>query len=75
MQIRTSQRFLDSSETPQAVIIDAKVTEKYSISDRVMHAKLGEGTVIGIEGNKLSIVFDSGGAKKVIASFVSHLNN
>ena len=75
MQIRTSQRFLDSSETPQTVIIDAKVTEKYSISDRVMHAKLGEGTVIGIEGNKLSIVFDSGGAKKVIASFVSHLNN
>ena len=75
MQIRTSQRFLDSSETPQAVIIDAKVTEKYSISDRVMHAKLGEGTVIGIEGNKLSIVFDSGGAKKVIASFVSHLND
>ena len=40
-----------------------------------MHTKLGEGTVIGIEGNKLSIVFDSGGAKKVIASFVSHLNN
>ena len=75
MQIRTSQRFLDSSETPHAVTIDAKVTEKYSISDRVMHAKLGEGTVIGIEGNKLSIVFDSGGAKKVIASFVSHLNN
>ena len=75
MQIRTSQRFLDSSETPQAVIIDAKVTEKYSISDRVMHTKLGEGTVIGIEGNKLSIVFDSGGAKKVIASFVSHLND
>ena len=75
MQIRTSQRFLDNSETPQTVIIDAKVTEKYSISDRVMHAKLGEGTVIGIEGNKLSIVFDSGGAKKVIASFVSHLNN
>lgn len=75
MQIRTSQRFLDSSETTQAVIIDAKVTEKYSISDRVMHTKLGEGTVIGIEGNKLSIVFDSGGAKKVIASFVSHLND
>ena len=75
MQIRTSQRFLDSSETPQAVIIDAKVTEKYSISDRVMHTKLGEGTVIGIEGNKLSIVFDSGGAKKVIASFVSHLTD
>ena len=75
MQIRTSQRFLDSSETPHAVTIDAKVTEKYSISDRVMHTKLGEGTVIGIEGNKLSIVFDSGGAKKVIASFVSHLND
>ncbi|MDB4008463.1 UvrD-helicase domain-containing protein [Amylibacter sp.] len=75
MQIRTSQRFLDSSETPHAVTIDAKVTEKYSISDRVMHTKLGEGTVIGIEGNKLSIVFDSGGAKKVIASFVSHLTD
>ncbi|MDC0581686.1 UvrD-helicase domain-containing protein [Amylibacter sp.] len=75
MQIRTSQRILDSSETPHAVTIDAKVTEKYSISDRVMHTKLGEGTVIGIEGNKLSIVFDSGGAKKVIASFVSHLTD
>ncbi len=46
MQIRTSQRFLDSSETPQAVIIDAKVTEKYSISDRVMHTKLGEALLL-----------------------------
>lgn len=75
MQARTSQRFLNKSENSQGITIDAKVTKKYSISDRVMHVKLGNGTVIGIEGDKLSIVFDSGGAKKVVANFVSHIQD
>ena len=75
MQARTSQRFLNKSDNTQGITIDAKVSKKYSISDRVMHVKLGNGTVIGIEGDKLSIVFDSGGAKKVVANFVSHIDD
>ena len=71
MQARTSQRGLHQPNNPKGIIIDAKVMQNYSITDRVIHGKFGIGTVIGIEGDKLSIVFDAGGAKKVVASFVT----
>ena len=75
MQARTSQRGLSQTEKPKGVVIDAKVLATYAITDRVMHVKFGIGTVIGIEGDKLSIVFDAGGAKKVVASFVTPAND
>jgi DNA helicase-2/ATP-dependent DNA helicase PcrA len=71
MQARTSQRGLSQPTEKKSVVIDAKVLASYAITDRVMHSKFGIGTVIGIEGDKLSIVFDAGGAKKVVASFVT----
>jgi DNA helicase-2/ATP-dependent DNA helicase PcrA len=42
----------------------------YKVGDRVRHLKFGLGTVAGIEGNKLSIDFDSVGRKRVIESFI-----
>ena len=75
MQARTSQRLLNQSNNPKGIIIDAKVMQNYSITDRIIHGKFGIGTVIGIEGDKLSIVFDAGGAKKVVASFVTHADD
>jgi DNA helicase-2/ATP-dependent DNA helicase PcrA len=42
----------------------------YSIGDRVFHIKFGNGNVIAIEGNKLTIQFDKAGEKRVVDSFV-----
>ncbi|MFV0297946.1 MAG: ATP-dependent helicase, partial [Hyphomicrobiaceae bacterium] len=38
--------------------------------DRVLHRKFGEGTVSHVEGEKLTIDFDAGDTKRVVASFV-----
>ena len=37
---------------------------------RVRHQKFGAGTVVEVDGNKLSIEFDDGERKRVVASFV-----
>jgi hypothetical protein len=42
----------------------------YNVGDRVVHARFGGGTVVGVDGNKLLIVFDSGQRAHVIDSFV-----
>jgi DNA helicase-2/ATP-dependent DNA helicase PcrA len=42
----------------------------YAAGDRVRHQKFGPGTVTLVDGNKLTIEFDSGDRKRVVASFV-----
>ena len=42
----------------------------FSIGDRVFHMKFGNGDVIAVEGNKLTIAFDKAGEKRVVDSFV-----
>jgi len=42
----------------------------FSIGDRVFHIKFGNGDVIAVEGNKLTIAFDKAGEKRVVDSFV-----
>jgi DNA helicase II / ATP-dependent DNA helicase PcrA len=42
----------------------------YKIGDRVFHQKFGNGNVVHVEGNKLTIAFDKAGEKKVVDSFV-----
>ena len=37
---------------------------------RVRHEKFGLGTVTTVDGNKLTIDFDDGSTKRVVASFV-----
>ena len=39
-------------------------------ADRVFHQKFGNGTIIAIDGNKLTIQFDKAGQKRVVDSFV-----
>jgi ATP-dependent DNA helicase UvrD/PcrA len=42
----------------------------FGLGEKVLHRKFGYGTVAGVEGNKLTIDFESAGRKKVIDSFV-----
>jgi DNA helicase II / ATP-dependent DNA helicase PcrA len=46
------------------------VTSAYKVGDRVFHQKFGNGNVVQVEGNKLTIAFDKAGQKKVVDSFV-----
>ena len=45
----------------------------YAVGDRVFHQKFGNGNVVQVEGNKLTIAFDKAGEKKVVDSFVERV--
>ena len=42
----------------------------FKSGDRVIHASFGPGTVIHVDGNKLDILFDKAGQKRLMDSFV-----
>jgi DNA helicase-2/ATP-dependent DNA helicase PcrA len=45
----------------------------FTIGDRVFHQKFGNGDVVAVDGNKLTIQFDKAGEKRVVDSFVERL--
>jgi DNA helicase-2/ATP-dependent DNA helicase PcrA len=56
--------YLDSTVT------DDPVSRRFDVGQRVFHDKFGYGRVATVEGNKLDVVFETSGAKKVIDAFV-----
>jgi DNA helicase-2/ATP-dependent DNA helicase PcrA len=50
--------------------VDHGTASPYSQGQRVFHLKFGYGTIAALEGNKLTIDFESTGRKKVLDSFV-----
>jgi hypothetical protein len=44
--------------------------DPFAIGDRVAHAKFGVGTVESVDDNKITVMFDADGCKKVVASFL-----
>ena len=48
-------------------------TSAFAVGDRVFHIKFGNGDVIAIDGNKLTILFDKAGEKRVVDSFVERV--
>ncbi|MCY1669201.1 ATP-dependent helicase [Rhizobium sp. SL86] len=46
---------------------------KFSVGDRVFHIKFGNGNVVTVEGNKLTIDFDRAGQKRVLDGFVERV--
>jgi DNA helicase-2/ATP-dependent DNA helicase PcrA len=45
----------------------------FSVGDRVFHLKFGNGNVVAVDGNKLTIQFDKAGEKRVVDSFVERV--
>jgi DNA helicase-2/ATP-dependent DNA helicase PcrA len=45
-------------------------SSNFSVGDRVFHVKFGNGNVVAVDGNKLTIQFDKAGEKRVVDSFV-----
>jgi DNA helicase-2/ATP-dependent DNA helicase PcrA len=71
MQERAGQRGLSQAKEARHMTIDATAVPAYDLGVRVFHQKFGYGAVIGTEGDKLEIVFDKAGVKKVVAKFVT----
>jgi DNA helicase-2/ATP-dependent DNA helicase PcrA len=46
------------------------VNSRFNTGDRVFHLKFGNGNVVAVDGNKLTIQFDKAGEKRVVDSFV-----
>jgi DNA helicase-2/ATP-dependent DNA helicase PcrA len=44
---------------------------EFGVGDRVFHQKFGNGNVVAVDGNKLTIAFDKAGEKRVVDSFVT----
>jgi DNA helicase-2/ATP-dependent DNA helicase PcrA len=51
------------SDTPSA----------FTVGDRVFHMKFGNGNIVSIEGNKLTVDFDKAGQKRVLDGFVERV--
>jgi DNA helicase-2/ATP-dependent DNA helicase PcrA len=43
---------------------------RFSVGDRVFHLKFGPGSVVAVEGNKLTVDFDKAGQKRVLEGFL-----
>jgi len=54
----------------ELVAKSAGTTSAYAEGGRVLHLKFGPGTVIAVDGNKLTVDFDKAGRKMVLDSFV-----
>ena len=49
------------------------VSSPFRNGDRVFHIKFGNGNVVAVDGNKLTIQFDKAGEKRVVDSFVERV--
>ncbi len=49
------------------------VSSAFTRGDRVFHIKFGNGNVVAVDGNKLTIQFDKAGEKRVVDSFVERV--
>lgn len=61
---------LRSSALPAKGVVSAEGT-LFVRGDRVFHDKFGYGRVVNIDGHKLDILFDQGGQKRVMDSFLA----
>jgi DNA helicase-2/ATP-dependent DNA helicase PcrA len=57
----SSERSVHSTPSPQG---------EWSVGDRVTHDKFGTGTLMVVSGNRLTVNFDRGGQKTILAHFI-----
>jgi hypothetical protein len=66
-----AEKFPKATPLPQPPIAAEVPVSSFSLGQRVAHARFGDGTVSGVEGNKLEIEFDKIGQKTILDSFVT----
>ena len=75
LQSRSQQRPISHPYESKSTIIDMKAVSSFTIGERVFHQKFGYGKVVAIEGDKLEIDFEKAGSKKVVARFITGVDD
>ena len=65
-----SSGFQPQSQSRPTFTKRTETADGLSVGGRVSHPSFGEGTILVIDGNKLDIIFDRMGRKRVLESFV-----
>ena len=71
LQARAAERSVSQPSESRNTVIDLNAVSSFVVGQRVFHQKFGYGAVAGIEGDKLEIVFEKAGTKKVVSRFIS----
>ena len=74
LQSRSQQRGMGVPAEARNMTIDMDAVSAFTEGERVFHQKFGYGEIVGIEGDKLIIVFDKAGSKHVVARFIVSAN-
>ncbi|MEP3055034.1 UvrD-helicase domain-containing protein [Ascidiaceihabitans sp.] len=75
LQARSQQRPVSQPAESKNTIIDMTAVSSFTVGERVFHQKFGYGAVLEIEGDKLEIEFEKAGTKKVVAKFISGVDD
>lgn len=75
LQSRSQQRTVSQPSKSKTTTIDMKVVSSFTVGERVFHQKFGYGGVTAIEGDKLEIDFEKAGLKKVVARFITGVDD
>ncbi len=65
------QKYRDQNGRQEAVIIEGKTAPIFGLNDAVIHPSLGAGTVVGVEAEKVSVIFTNGKSAKVMANYLT----
>ena len=68
------QKYRTQNGRQETVIIEGKTAPIFGLNDAVIHPSLGAGTVVGVEAEKVSVIFTNGKSAKVMANYLT-MNN
>ena len=64
------KRGLRSPKEARNLVIDAEAISSFTMGQRVFHRKFGYGEITAMEGDKMTVVFEHSGEKRVVASYL-----
>ena len=65
---RTNETF--GNDNKDIITIDTTVVETKDLTKRIFHQKFGYGQVLSTDGDKLTILFEKAGEKKILAKYI-----
>ena len=70
---REAQRKAPLTIEGELIAKSTGTVSSFTVGERVFHQKFGNGNVVAVDGNKLTIAFDKAGEKRVVDSFVERV--
>jgi len=75
LQSRSQNRPSQQAPKQKSDIIDLSAVNSFTIGERVFHQKFGYGKIVVIDNDKLEIDFEKAGLKKVVARFITGVDD